>query len=122
MWVNYFYVPSRTYNDPIVLLMAILLFEAFRKTSFPTWISNIGVACAPFTFGVFLIHTQYDLYSLMKNRFSVVSETNLWLHIPLVLACSIIIFVLCTILDFLRAYIFNLLHIKPVVQRLLRES
>lgn len=115
------YSPSRSYNDPYILIMAVLLFEAFRRTQFPLCLKTIGRICAPYAFGVFLIHAQYDCSALIKNNFSFIANYSVVLHIPMVIICSLSVFVLCCFMDYLRSLLFKLLNIKFYVQKLLGE-
>ncbi len=116
-----FYSPSRSYNDPYILLMAILLFEAFHKTQFPSCLNVIGKICAPYAFGVFLIHAQYDCSKLITNNFTFIANYNIVLQIPIIICCSLSIFFICIVMDWFRSLLFNLLHIKHNIKMLFRE-
>ena len=116
------YTPSTAYNDASILLLAIFLFETFRRAHFPVWIRKLGNICAPYAFGVFLIHAQYDIYTLIEGKFAFIGKYHALLHIPLIVICSSIIFLACCILDYMRALLFKLLNVKILVQRLLHED
>ena len=120
--LNKFYSPSCSYNDPYILLMSVFLFEAFRRTRFPSWANVLGRICAPYAFGVFLIHTQYDCYTLLENAFTFIVKYNILLYIPTIIAYSLGIFIVCCFMDWIRALLFNFLQIKIILKKLLNET
>lgn len=121
-FIQMLYTPSTAYNDPWILSISLILFAACRRTRFPLWLNSIARVCAPLVFGVFLIHTQYDCFTLMRDRFSFIAGYRLILHVPIVIGCSLCIFAVCCVLDWFRLILFNSLHVKQIIQWILRES
>lgn len=103
------------YTSPTMVLCAVSLLCLFAKVNFKDGIKKAIAFFSPFAFSVYLIHTAPFVWSkVMKNRFAFAAEYNPFLMILTVLGLSIGIFVLCSLVDFLRVQIFKLCRIKEL--------
>ena len=104
------------YNSITVVLQSIFLFNAFQqlriKEGFGKGISFFAKAA----FGVYLIHENPMLVErLIRNQFIGFAEFPVFLMFIGVLASAISIYLICTVIELLRIYLFKLLHIKKLV-------
>ncbi len=105
-----------TYVSPLMLLSAIFLVNIFSKLEVNDKFSKIILFMAPMTFGVYIIHTNKIIYSrLLLNSLSNYSNYNVIILLIIVLSFSLIIYVLCSLIDWIRKKLFIILHIKKIV-------
>ena len=110
-----FQLTSSAYDGPI-LLLSIIVFVCFStaQMSHKIWryISKLG----PYTFGVYLIHSNTHIGGklwdvLLPDSFPV----------PIIFYCllsCIALFLLCTVIDFLRLKLFKLLNVDTIIKQL----
>lgn len=96
-----------TYNHVFALFGAVGLFMVFRNLNLPEGKLTEAVRrLAPYTFGVYLIHehllVRYEWVKWM--RIDKVRESLFFL--PHMLVCVIAVYVVGTVIDFVRAYFF----------------
>lgn len=103
----------KSYLNPIMLIFDICLFGLFSKMklcgAFPRKL--IGFL-APLTFSVYVIHVHPLCWTLMKLRFTFIAGYRELTYIPLVLACALAIYLVCSLLDYLRVLLFRLLRVE----------
>lgn len=107
------------YPAPTILFMGIALFNYFRQyIPGKTGVKYIK-RLAPLTFGVYLIHLQPMVAEhILRNRFTFlasVAPLNLLLSISLI---SLVIYLICSMLEWLRQRVFIWLKIELLVDKL----
>ena len=103
------------YTSPTILICAVTLLCLFAKIELKDGVKKIVAVFSPLSFGVYLIHTApYVWTKVMKNRFVAFAEYNPFVMIILILVTAVGIFVLCSLIDYIRIKIFNLLKIKEL--------
>ncbi len=103
------------YTSPTMVLCAVSLLCFFANVNFGSIMQKITAIFSPFAFSVYLIHTAPFVWSkVMKNRFVAYAELNPFIMILAVLGTSIGIFLLCSLIDFVRSQLFKLLKIKEL--------
>ena len=109
------------YTSPTILFAAIFLLVAFSKLkinknkSTAKFIKRVS----PLSFGVYLIHVQYYVWrQLFENAFAYYAEFNAVALIFSVLGTVIAIYTVCSVIDFLREKLFELLKIKKGLNKL----
>lgn len=107
------------YTSPTILFAAIFLLVAFSKLKMNKRAIKFIKWSAPLSFGVYLIHVQgYIWRQLFKNAFAYYAEFN-WIALVFsVLGTAIAIYIVCSLIDFLREKLFGLLKIKKGLNRL----
>lgn len=105
-WLNYI--------SPTVLLAAVGLLLLFRELRLPSWLVRLVRWASPLTFGVYLIH-NHPLVSdlLVEDRFAAYAALPGPLLVLAVLATAGGIYLACTVVDALRAWVFRLLRVRP---------
>lgn len=110
-----FQLTSSAYDGPI-LLLSIIVFICFStaQLSGRVWecISKLG----PYTFGIYLIH---DNFFVRGKLWDAVVPDNF--AFPIIFYCvfgCIVLFLLCTVIDFLRLKLFKLLNVDTIIKRL----
>lgn len=102
-----------SYLNPLMLIFDICLFGLFSKMklqgAFPRKL--IGFL-APLTFSVYVIHVHPLCWTLMKLRFTFIAGYRELTYIPLVLAFALAIYLVCSLLDYLRVLLFRLLRVE----------
>ena len=109
---NYFI----SYKSPTIFLAAIcllLFFVNLKISSF--WKKAIGFL-SPMTFGVYLIHIHPLVLTYMINeRFTGYAEFPWILEILAVLGTAAVIYLICSLIDFVRLQLFKILHIRKIL-------
>lgn len=108
LWLyNYMSVP--------VVISSVALFAWFSAWVPGTRLSRWIVCLAPATFGVYIIHMQANVWEVFLN--------NQWLSelspavMPIgVLSVSLVIYVICTVIDLGRIAIFRALRVNQICQ------
>lgn len=110
--------PFLAYTSPTIVISAISLFLFFSNMQIHPWLQKAIKCIAPLSFSVYLIHTQSFFWYAMTNRFiSYVSYSTFKLILSIILT-AIIIYSLCSIIDLIRKFIFQLLHIQNFIKRI----
>ena len=74
---------------------------------------------SPTTLGVFLIHTQPVVFQkILKDCLSFLSNENLFILLVGVILAVIIIYVLTSIIDYLRILLFHAIKVPKILARL----
>ena len=100
------------YNAPLVLLASVTLFLFFTKLQLSEKFKKPILFFSSTTFGVYLIHTNLDVFSLiMKTIFKVDTFPESWLLLLYTVMVALAIFVGCALLEKGRAYLFRICKI-----------
>ena len=107
-----------SYVSPTILLVAISLLELFSRLKFKNK-PKIIAFFAPISFGVYLIHEQkYIRDNLIIGRFVTYASYNPIIMVLAVLGTAMGIYVVCSLIDYLRLLLFKALKIKPTLQKI----
>ena len=108
----------RQYVSPTIFLIAICMLEVFSKIKFNKT-PNLIAFFAPISFGVYVIH-ENDLIrnNLISQRFSSFASFNPILMVLAVLGTALGIYVVCSLIDYLRLLLFKALKVKPTLEKL----
>lgn len=120
-WLNKFLLPYPknafllNYISPTILLAAASLLIFFSKLTFRKWSIRLISFFSPLAFGVFLFHTHpYIWHHWLYNRYiGFIEFSPLKLALSVVLA-SLVIWFVCSIVDFIRHLLFKLFRIKKL--------
>lgn len=103
-----------SYDGPI-LFLSLATFIIFVTARMDQPVCRIIAKLSPFTFGVYLIHTNCFvngwLWSLIPEKY----EVPIFLHC--IFFC-LLIYILCTIVDFVRDKIFRLISVDKLLDRI----
>ena len=100
------------YTSPTIILTGISLFIFFAKTKFPTKINKLISVLAPASLGVYIIHNCAPIWSYFIKDFSKGFVKYNFLVLPiLVIASALAIYIICSIIDLARIYIFKKLKV-----------
>lgn len=100
-------------NNSFTFFSAVLLFlwakhHTFSKNKFVNWIVKI----APFTFGVYLIHDNEHIRKLLWEALNLPTLIDNPMLLPILIGISILIFVACLLVDYIRYKLFSYAHVK----------
>lgn len=99
------------YTSPTILLAAIALLELFSHLSLASCSALIRLT-SPLAFGVYLIHCQRLFYRLVfEGAFVKVSEFPTIILPFAIIIIPLIIYILCSLIDFVRLKLFQFLKI-----------
>ena len=108
-----------SYISPVNLLIAALYFCLFAKLRFPNNIKWFISVVSPAAFGVYLIHVQKVVWRhFVAGYFSTLSKVSVVGMVFGVLGCAVVIFSVCICLELVRIWIFRLLHIESLIQKI----
>lgn len=115
-----------SYTSPTVLAAAVALLVLFAGMSLPPLLQKVTAFAAPLSFSVYLIQNHPAvLASLMKGRFAAYAALPGPLLIPAVVGTAAGIYLVCLLLDALRAALFRAVHLKAgcaLLESLLRRG
>lgn len=108
-------IPNLPYNG-IIFFESYFLFLIFRDHNFKSIIWKPFVVLAPYTFGVYLIHENpFTAPHLWQGDFSPIHLINSGYLIPYIFVLSLGIFLVCSFIDSIRAFIVNRFHLANVL-------
>ena len=106
------------YTSPTILGCAISLLMAFSKMKVQK-ISKFISFFAPLSFGVYIIHNNpIFAQKFWHGKFVFLSEYSPFLIILGVFACALVVYIGCSLVDFVRFSIFKFFKIKERVSKL----
>ena len=79
---------------------------------------NIMVKVAPYTFGIYLIHDHLMVRDLLWKIVSLPSYGQRWDYSLYVFTLSLLVFVICALVDAVRKRIFSLFDIDEHIAKL----
>ena len=109
------------YTSPTILLASVALLTAFTAMRLPTLPRKLASVAAPLAFSVYLIHAQPLVWEhLIKDRFPPLLQFS-----PLAFGCAVLvvalgIYLVCSVIDFVRFHLFRLLRIRAFADRCAR--
>ncbi len=106
------------YNSIPVVLGAVCLFLTFAQANIPGVIAKAAVALAPLTFGVYLIHDNNQIRTLL---WSILIKPSQFANSPymifIVMGISVIVFAVCALMEKGRLELFRVLKMDGLVAR-----
>ena len=106
---NYFI----SYRSPFIFLAAIFLLLFFANLKISPFCKKVIGFLSPMAFGVYLIHTHpLVLFGIVKDRFTEYAAFPWILEILAVLSTAALIYIACSLIDFIRLQLFKILHIR----------
>lgn len=108
-----------SYASPTVLFMAMLALELFRRIRINATVGKIVTFFSTSAFSVYLIHDNRHIRSLcVENRFAFLNEQNSIVMVGVVLVSVVAIYLVCTLLDKVRSFLFKILRIEKCTEML----
>ncbi|MBQ7233685.1 MAG: acyltransferase [Bacillales bacterium] len=100
------------YNSPTMVLAGVCMLLLFANLKVDKFVKIIAFY-APFTFGVYIIHVHPFVWNnILSNRFTGYTSFHPIALVFAVLLTAIIIFLTCSMAEFLRIQLFRILHVK----------
>ncbi|MGI6013834.1 MAG: acyltransferase [Oscillospiraceae bacterium] len=98
--------------------VALVLFFSNLKIRHASAVRTIRVL-SPSAFSAYLLHTQSMVwFYFMMDRFSWCATLHFWKLIPAVLGISVGIYLCCSGIDFVRRFLFKMLHINGISMKI----
>ena len=114
MLTSFFY----SYNSILVVPASIGLFMAMRTVKVGVKAAKAVSFFAPLAFGVYLIHdhpaVRPALWSILKPY---AFAESVWM-VPYALLCTIVIFLVCCLVEWVRQWVFRTFRITPLLDRI----
>lgn len=119
-WINVIYISSGffdnillSYISPTILIIAFCYLSLFEKINVGYKLIKIIKFISSSVFGVYLLHTQAVVWEyFIKDRFNFISKSPIFLLILEVIFFSILIFIICIVVEKIRNYIFKRFDIE----------
>lgn len=121
-WFIYFLLGANyryfvTYNSPVVFFMSVVAFLYFANLTIKK-AGKILYVLSLVAFDVYIIHGQVLVWEyIIKDAFVWISNLALYCVIPAILISAIGIYMICTILGWIRVKIFNVLCLNQLIQK-----
>lgn len=107
------------FTSPAMLLAAAAALVLFSKLRLSTMIKKAVGFCAPLSFGVYLIHVHPLVFDrILKDRFVSFADAPAYLLVLEILGAAIAIYIVCTLIEALRAWLFRICRVREGVGRL----
>lgn len=113
-------ISDLSYNNVVVTICAFSLFLFFKEIELThKRLISIVSFLSPMTLGVFLIHDHnlMEQYYLKINIYKFI-EGHEWSYVVLFPIFLFLVYILCSVLEFLRIKIFNLIKIPSIISRI----
>ncbi len=110
-------VPALNYTTPLVLATAVVLLIGFSKLRVKKISAKIIAFFAPLTFGVYLIHDN-NLFREIVVKNSFVGIDSFVEQIFRIGIAVVVIFLGCSLVDWVRSKLFELLRIRKMLAQL----
>lgn len=106
------------YNSPTMVIAAVCLLLLFANLNVKK-ISKVIKLLAPATFGVYIIHTEPFVWDyLLADRFYFLTKLGPLTFVPIVIGSALGIYLVCTIIELVRMYVFKLCRIPKLCKKL----
>ena len=107
---------TRNFDSNFKVIQSISIIFFLLQLKFDEYLGKIFSFIGTISFGVYLIHhNQYIKNDIMCNLFNnEKNNINLFSVYNLFLTKSLLVFILCIIIDYLRNFLFNLLKIRKI--------
>ncbi len=106
------------YNAPLVYLASVALFLGFRRLSVADRWRPLILRLSGLTFGVYLIHEHPQVRTLLYDAFDFHSYAASPLCIPYAIGCGLLVYTVCSALEYLRIGLFGFLHVERGLDRI----
>lgn len=115
-WFNWF-----GYNTPFAVLGSIFVFLAFLKVKITNikW-QKIIINLGSLSFGTYLLQTNYIVYAWFKNKYITYYDHNILIMVGLIFITALGWYLLGTLVDYFRKFIFDRLLLPLRVTSFLR--
>lgn len=108
-----------SYTSPTMAGCAILLFLLCYRLKISSKLIKWIKLFSPLSFGVYLIHSHPLVFEkLLKNRFAVYAQKNVFMMVLSIIATIFAIYFLCSLLEWLRIRFFSLLRVWKIAERI----
>lgn len=102
-----------SYTSPTILLCAVSLLAFFVKLRVPRWSEGVIRRLSPLSFSVYLIHVHPLVWlHFMTNRLTHYGSYGTLKLAAAVVATALAIYLFCTLLDAVRAWVFGALRLR----------
>ena len=106
------------YNSPTMVIASLCLLLLFANLNVKK-ISKVIKLLAPATFGVYIIHTEPFVWDyLLADRFYFLTKLGPLTFVPIVIGSALGIYLVCTIIELVRMYVFKLCRIPKLCKKL----
>ena len=120
---NVYFMTNISYNNPLIVIGSLTFFNIFRNIHFSSRVIN---TIASFSIAAYLIQDGIarELYPWF---YSVFNQNSVFLNIVVMIVCSLVWFIACAIIDFVRQYLWKIIEkwikIVPIIRRIsIREG
>ncbi len=105
-----------SYTSLFAVVLAVSFLVLFKGMKFNGFSIRVISFFAPLTFGVYLIHdNELIRNNVLKNSFASLADLNPVGFVCASLGCVFAIFIICSLIDFIRKKIFDILKFKSLV-------
>ena len=101
-------------NSSVIMFLAILVFLWFSKNSLDNRFTRVLTKLSPYTLAVYLIHQ-----GMINNRATWIFNIQEQYNVPIIVHCllvSLVIFLVCVIIDLCREGIYRLCRINKLFE------
>ncbi len=108
------------YISPFIIVSSIIMVIIFSKVKVKNeFLKKIIIFLSTTSFGVYIIHSHYLIYDyIIKNILLFCIDYNIILIILIFLGMLCIIYLTCSIIEFLRMKIFTILKIEKLIAKI----
>ena len=98
---------SIAYSNPIIIIQSITYFSFFTTIKFKSKFIN---KCSGLMLGVFLIHGNNYVHQYLYDWIGIANRTSESVYIVIkAIIMAFLVFFICTVIEFIRQYLFNMI-------------
>lgn len=106
------------YTSPFVVIAAVGLVMFFSGLKFGKASNKLIAFFSSGAFAVYLIHSHSLIYDIFKEQVSPIADMRIIKMLPALLITIVFVFLVCTVFDSIRAWVFKLIGINKLCSRL----
>ena len=106
------------YSNPLVLLLSICICVLFSRIRPKGFAKKLIGWLSPLTFGVYILHVHPAFWSWFEDRFVFLAELPAALILPAVLGTALVLYLIFSLVDWLRSLLFRLARVRKLCDRL----
>ncbi len=104
------------YTSPNTVFIAAIMLILFKNMRIPNFLKKFIGALSASSFGVYIIHAHpFVMEKIFEGNFAFLDNYNSFLAILGVVIICVLVYIICSLIDYIRVFIFKIIHINKIV-------
>ena len=110
------------YTSPTILIYSIIIVSFFANWHPSERVSKIIRIMSPLSFNVYIIHCNVIIWNILANSLSPYANINPILFLLLIISSTLMIYIVCSSIDFIRETIERKLNLKQKIDNTIENK